>query len=122
MAQQAELTSAQPAAVTVFINYRVRVVANRAEQFTRAEDGFPQVLAHLGFSWYLIEFVHVHNFTSFLWTVPSGLDYPNCPAGIFRGNMLKLPLFLCTRSSRLRRGFGGQAALPAKKWALSSAG
>src|SRR3990167_10045885 len=76
MAQQAELTSAPPAAVTVFINYRVRVVANRAEQFTRAEDGFPQVLAHLGFSWYLIEFVHVHNFTSFLWTVPSGLDYP----------------------------------------------
>ena len=76
MAQQAELTSAPPAAVTVFINYRVRVMANRAEQFTRAEDGFPQVLAHLGFSWYLIEFVHVHNFTSFLWTVPSGLDYP----------------------------------------------
>jgi len=76
MAQQTELATATPAAVTVLVDDWIRMVALWTEQLPRTKDCPAKILAYLRFTRDLFEIVHVHIVLLDDGLVPSGWDYP----------------------------------------------
>ena len=76
MAQQAEFRPASTAAIAVFVDDRVGVPANGAEQLAATKNGMTQILPDLRLTGNLFECIHVHHDTPFDGLVPSGWGYP----------------------------------------------
>lgn len=75
VAREGELGLAPSTPISILILEGVGVTAVGAEDIT-AKDDLTQILTYLGFTWNLVECVHIHIVTSWSGLVPTGLDYP----------------------------------------------